>query len=868
MAADATGRGFRVLRANGVQSEARLPFAALHQILHPLAAHTAALPEIQQTAIAAAFGQVDAAAPAPYLVALAALGLLCGGAADTPLVVLVDDAHWLDAASAGALAFVARRLQADPVLLLAAVRGDYDSGLLDAQLPVIPLTGIDAGAAEQLLRTRHPGLSEQARAEVLRTAQGNPLALVELPSTIDKATAAPHILPLTDRLERSFAARLRELSRATQKMLTLCAADDGSSLREVLTASARMLSDPAATAENLTPAIDAGLIDLADDRVTFRHPLARSAIYQAASRQDRLAAHSALAQILVDDPERRAWHLAAGSVGQDESVAAAMEQAAVAAARRGSHAVSATAWQRAAALSPDPRKRSTRYLHAAELVVELGQPDRAAQLIDNCASDLPTLGERARAVLVRDAVDPGMPGDPTRVRMLVDLAESVRRTGDTELVIRLLLAAAGHTWSADPGQEARERLIAEVQRLPVPTDDPLRLTILGFTDPAGQAAAIRERVARIRREDLDAGASALVTSVFLVSADPALAALQANVIDNLRAAGRFRALPHALSGYAWQAIALADWKTALPAADECHRVAVETGQPLWSAASMLAQAMIAAMRSDSETAERLAAQAEAIVLPLRMNPVLCGLQFVRGISSISTGRYDAAFSHLARTANPADPAFHTVQSTWVLGDLAEAAAATGRIDEARELISQLATPPGTAASPWTEAAALYARPFLAQGDAADLAFQEVLASELSRWPSYRARLLLQYGMWLRRRRRIADARRPLRAARDACTALGLTSWAATARRELRAAGEESQNGRDALWTLLSAQELQIAQLAAAGHSNREIAQRLYLSERTVASHLYRLYPKLGITSRTKLHSVLGSTPIIEPLGSP
>ena len=441
--------------------------------------------------------------------------------------------------------------------------------------------------------------------------------------------------------------------------------------------------------------------------------------------------------------------------------------------------------------------------------------------------------------------------------MLVDLAGTVAPTGDFAMVTKLLLAAAAHTWTADPGPEARTRLVTAIEQLPGQADDPLRLTMLGFADPTRYAAIIRDRVARIHPEDLDAGSSALVTSVFLVSADPALMGLQARIIDDLRATGGLRALPHVLSVHTWNAITLADWQSALPLADESLRIATETGQPMWAASAILVQGMIAGMRGDETTAQDCAARAEAIVLPLRMNPFLCGIQLVRGLSAVGAGQYDAAYSQLRRMFDPADPSFHPVQSTWALGDLAECAVHTGRIDEARDIIAEFAPRPGMAASPWTEAAAAYALPLLATDEDAEHAFRQSLASGLARWPWYRARLLLEYGKWLRRRRRPMDARGPLRSARDACDALGLRSWADRARRELAAAGENSPQGADAPWAVLSPQELQIARLAAAGHSNKEIAEQLYLSERTVASHLYRVFPKLGIRSRTKLHSVLG-----------
>jgi DNA-binding CsgD family transcriptional regulator len=339
-----------------------------------------------------------------------------------------------------------------------------------------------------------------------------------------------------------------------------------------------------------------------------------------------------------------------------------------------------------------------------------------------------------------------------------------------------------------------------------------------------------------------------------------VAALQAAVVQGVRARGQVGVLPRVLTQQAWNAIAMLDWPVAVPAADEAVRLAKETGQPIWQAAALTGQAMIAGLRGDAATADLLSADAERIVLPLRLNAVLCGIQFTRGVSALGAGRYDDAFAHLRRMLDPADPSFQAVQSTWSLGDLAEAAAHTDRVEEARELVERFRPAAGVTPSPWTQVALRYARPLLAPDRTAEERFREALAGDLVRWPSYRARLLLEYGTWLRRRRRVADSRVPLRDARDACDALGLAPWAERARQELRATGEASTEPLAQAWATLSPQEFQIAQLAAAGLSNREIGQRLYLSHRTVGSHLYRMFPKLGITSRAQLGAVLGTDP--------
>jgi DNA-binding CsgD family transcriptional regulator len=292
-------------------------------------------------------------------------------------------------------------------------------------------------------------------------------------------------------------------------------------------------------------------------------------------------------------------------------------------------------------------------------------------------------------------------------------------------------------------------------------------------------------------------------------------------------------------------------------------------EPLAEAAAMIGQALIAGLGGDGPLAEKLARQAEAMVLPARVGAALCGIQFVRGVTAIGAGRYDEAFGQLGRMFDRADPAYQAVQSTWALGDLAEAAVRTGHGNEARELLAAFRPAPGDSVTPWTRVALLYAAPLLAADEdrakagadeaaaaAAEREFRRALAANLVRWPFYRARLLLEYGSWLRRRRRIAEARAPLRHAHQVCEAHGLLPWAERARQELRATGEGRETLRDGARAPLSPQELQIARLAAAGLSNREIGQRLYLSHRTIGSHLYRIFPKLGISSRAQLGSAL------------
>ena len=855
IAGAAAGDGRQLLRAAGVPAETRVPFAGLHQLLYPLFGSFSSLASPQRDALRAVFGRLGGnPAVDVFLIALTVLELLARTARRSGLLVIVDDLHWIDDATAQVLGIVARRLACEPAALVAATRPGYPDPLSPAGLPVRVLRPLSRADAELLVRRRYPGLDERRRAWVLDQAEGNPLALAELPLTPGAEPGTGPRIPLTAPLEQSFTARLAELSPPARSAVVVAAASDRDDFAEIAAAVTRAV--PGSGASPLCPAVDAGMLSVTNATVTFEHPLLRPAAYQSASADTRRRAHAALAEVLDAEPERRAWHRAAAALVPDESVAAELERAAELAARRGGGAACAAAWEQAATLSPHPGRRARRLLQAAEVSLELGRLDRAAGL----AADAEPLSlgpaDRARLTLVRDTLDPGAPGDPLRIRALTSAAAELTDAGELQLAGRLLLAAATRAWSADPGPQARAALAAAAKRLPVQPDDPRLLSIGGFADPARYGELITRHVAALRPGQLDPVSAELAMSVQLVGADEAVMAVQRAVTDGARRQGRRGLLPRLLTRQAWNAIALADCPAAVAAATEAASLAAELRQPLWQAAALCGQAMTAGLRGEEPAAEQLLQQAEAIALPARMAPVLCGIQLARGVTAIGAGRYDEAFDHLGRVFDRTDPCYHAEHSTWALGDFAEAAARTGRTVEARKIMDDFRPGARDSVAPWTRVAFCYAGVLLAADDVAGEQFGHALEAGLARWPAYRARLLLEYGVRLRRRRRGAEARPLLRAARQICEAHGLLPWAERARSELRAAGETSEPPGASRRIPLSPQELRIARLAAAGLSNREIGQRLYLSHRTVSSHLYRMFPKLGITSRTQLRSAL------------
>ena len=866
-AARAADRGILVLQATGVQSEGLLPFAGLHQLLRPILGHLDRLAAPQRDAMQVAFGLADGLPADFFLTALAALDLLAESAAQAPVLVTADDAQWLDRSTRDVLAFVARRLEFEPVLLVAAVLDGYDSPL-EARLPTLHLEALPAAAAAELLDARAPGLPDAVRARLLGQAAGNPLALVELPvaySKLGKGAAVPGWLPLTTRLERAFAARTFELPAATRTTLLVAAVDDGTQLREVLDAGALLVSGQV-TIDVLAPAASAGLMEINAAQFRFRHPLMRAAIRQEASLSQRQAAHAALADVLRGQPERAVWHRAASVLGPDETVAGELDAAAGQAARRGGTAVAVSALQRAADLSDGPQ-RATRLLHAAELGFELGRRDLVLSLL----ADVEPLGlpsrEQARLAWIRDSFTDGIPGDASQARLLAAAADQAGADGDTDLALKLLYGAGLRCWWADPGKPAGDRIVAAAKRLDVDENNPRLLVILAFADPIGQGAAVIDCLSRLTPADRsDPGAMRLAgNAAMAVGAFDLAATLLAASADGLRAQGRLGLLARALALQAWSTAHLADLGSAIPAAEEARRLAQETSQPLIMATAEAVQAMLAALRGDDEAAEALAAHAEQTCVPAGASAVLAAAQLARGLAALGAGRPADALEHLRRIHDPADPAYHAAVRCYTIGDLAEAALRTGDPDGIGEFVQEMEAAAQQTTSPSLHAGLRFTRALLAVDAEADTLFQRALQPDMGVWPFLRARVQLAYGERLHQQRQDSAARAPLRAAREAFDALGVIPWSERARQQLRATGETSRPRTPEARDQLTPQELQIVQMAAEGLSNRAIGQKLYLSHRTVSSHLYRVFPKLGITSRTELRAALsGATPNLTP----
>jgi DNA-binding CsgD family transcriptional regulator len=858
--------GHDVLRTTGVEAEAELPFAGLHQLLRPLLTDAGRLPATQRRALLAAFGAEDGPPPEPFMIALAALNLITEAAGRRPLVVVADDVQWLDHSTQEVLAFIVRRISADPVALVGAVRAGHDGPLLSTGCPVIELAGLADPAARQLVAVSAVDLPPADQERILREGLGNPLALVELPlawrATAGPATAPTSHLPLTARLERAFGGRLERLPDLTRDALLVAAVDQSEDLATIQ-AAASVFAAVEVTTHAWTPAVDAGLVRLDQSRVTFRHPLVRSGIVQAEPLPRRQEAHAALAAVLTDDPYRRSWHRAQSIVGPDDEVAAALEATHHIPLARG--AVTAAIWslQRSAQLTTDSAVRGHRLLLAAEHAFGLGRADLVDHLVTaagDCALSAP---DRARREWLREIFHDGVPGDTERILELCDLARECERAGHRDLAFNLLHSAALRAWWAPAGRAAQDAVVTAANGVPEARDHPRYLATIAVAHPAQHGPAVVAGLSRITPDRVTDPHTLFLhgMAAHAVGHPEAAVAFLSRAERRLRDSGRLGLLIQVLTMQVMDRMELGDWEQARAAVDEARQLAADAGQPIWDTGSLINRAMVLSLTGDTRQAESIADQVEQSARTRRLHNLLACVQLARGYCRLRSGRAAEAYADFRRMFDPADVAFHESERIHAIAPLAEAARNAGFAEDARTVLADLEATAGPTPVPTLRIHLDYARAVLcpADGDAEPL-FTAALSRDLTRWPWHRARLELAYGFWLRRRRRPTAARIPLRAARATFERIGATTWADQAATELRAAGERPTTTGQPGPERLTAQELQVARLATAGLSNREIGEQLYLSPRTVGSILYRLFPKLGITSRNQLAARLGDEP--------
>lgn len=852
-------QGMRDLTTAGLQEERGLAFGGLHRLLAPLLGLAAGLRAGSRAALRVALGTQDGAPPELHAVALAALELMAEAASERPLLVLVDDAQWLDQPTQEVLSFVARRVSYEPIGVLIAIRDADTGGAPVGGVSQLRLAPLDDHAARELLDVSAPALGAGARRQLLREAAGNPLALTELPRALHAGSGPGlldvSLLPLTQRLERAFASRLPGLPPATQALLLLAAADGTGELALALRAARSLGID--ASAADLDPAITERLIAVADGVITFRHPLIRAAVYQAAGTGQRLDVHRVLHRLLAGDPDRAAWHLAAATVEPDEAVAAELESVADRAERRGALATAAEALRHSAAFSPGPADRARRLVASATLAVEIGRSDAVLPLIAGIDALVLTPRQQARIRWIREMADPRPLGSTDHARQLIELARAAAADGDADLALDLLWLVSARCWWAEPGQDAAEvraASLAAAEEITDPSHELRVLAVAAYTAPTRRSEMINTRLLALRQHlaaDQDklrlAANAAFMTGAFDL-AEPLLA----DSITALRSHGNLGHLPRMLTLQGNVAARSGDWNTAIPVIEEAERLGEETGQPVWVAGAQAIESMLAGARGDLGRAAAAAAAAEGTGLPMGASFVVAVTQLARGGTALAFGQYQEAYDYLIRLFDRGDPAHHWSMKNWAIADIAEAATRIGQHAEASHLLAEVEADIVGPPSFWLQLGLLRARALLDD----EQAFDQALSLDLRRWPFQRARVLLDHGGWLRRRRQVAEARRSLRTAAEIFDALRAAPWSDRAHNELRATGETRRRRDAPAADELTPQELQIAQLAATGLSNKEIGEKLYLSHRTVSAHLYRVFPKLGVTSRAQLAATL------------
>ncbi|NUW35811.1 AAA family ATPase [Nonomuraea sp. SMC257] len=853
-----SARDVRPLRGTGIETEAELPFAALHLLLRPALDRIGRLPAPQARALEGAFGL--AAAPEDrFLIGLAALSLLTELAEDGPLLCLIDDAQWMDRPSAEALLFAARRLHSEGIALLFAAREAFPAH----GLPELRLEGLDRQAAGDLLRERTPGLGPAVRDRILAASGGNPLALIELPRMSDASQHTQEGLPLPRRIQEAYEARIAVLPPGTQTMLLVAALDDAGDLDVVLRAAGTLELDAAA----LGPAERAGFVSAAGGRLTFGHPLMRTAAARRAAYDERLAAHRALAAALDDeqDADRRAWHLAAAVTGRDEPIAAALEQAAGRARERAGHAAAAAALERAARLTPGLAERARRLALAAEAAADAGDLEHAQVLAEQARriGDDPLTAARLAGLRGRIAFDRGAVHDAHRI--LLDGAASIAELDHKGAALLLLDAVRNAWYLSDPAAVAESA--ARLAALPLTPQDGLDGFVGAARAMADFLAGDLDRALPPFREliavaaAIPSGLAALRISICSLAGisgdfDNGLA-IAHSVIEECRAGGVIGLLPLGQAVLAIHQMYLGRFRDAVTTATEGRRLAGDIGQTHRIAHFESVMAMVAAVEGREQDCRELAERTIAHVSTHPVATIVGWAEWALGLLDLGQGRFELALERFEAAAR--GPLRHQIMPFYFAPDQIEAAVRLGLPDRAAQPLARFASWATAAGHPWARAVLHRCRALLAPDDEAEGHWERAARAhaEANR-PFERARTDLLHGEWLRRARRKSESRTRLRAALETFERAGANPWAERARAELRAAGETVTRGAPDLAASLSPQELQVVRLAATGITNREIAAQLFLSPKTVSHHLYRAFPKLGVTTRTELaHLDLG-----------
>ncbi|MFD3452723.1 AAA family ATPase [Streptomyces sp. NPDC058691] len=857
--------GSRVLRAAGNQFESHMGFAGLNQVLHPLLGEIHRLGPARSRALDIALGRAVGPPSDQLVVSQAAMDLVVQAAAESPLWIVIDDLHWLDRASATTLAFIARRLAGSRVRLLAAARSEEDTFFAGSGLPEHEVYPLDDTAAAELLSSRFPALSPRVRRRLMADAQGNPLALLELPIALSRMKAnskrpLPAVLPLSRRLQALFTSRIEALPAATRHLLLLAALDPAGDLLTLGKA-----AEGVALLDDLAPAERVGLVEVDHEtsRLVFRHPLARSAVVELSTSDERRRCHKVLADQFLDQPERRVWHLADALVGPDDHVAGLLDDTAYAVLRRGDALGAITALVRGAELSTDGTAKSRRFAEAAYISAHVtGDLSNVPRLLDNALRASPERTESLTAAVAAASHLLNGDGDvDTAHRLLVAAIEMYphpHRADDNTLVEALytLLLVCFYGGRSDlwaPFDAAVGRLVPEppsvLGALAGAFGDPARRAdpVLGDLDTLIDGLYPEADPARIVR---------IGRAAVYVDRLPGCRGALWRVVRDGRAGGAVASAIEALFMLANDAFMTGKWDEVDPLAEEGLALSREHHYQLQAWPGLFVRALLAAARGDNATVKDLTDKMISWAAPRGVRAVQIYASHARALTSLGRGDFDSAYHHITAVSQAGELALHTPHALWLVMELTEAAMRSGRCEEAASHVVAARQANLPAISPRlsliTAGAAAMAHPDYLERDL----FEAALATpDADRWPFDTARIRLAYGERLRRGQAPAEARTHITAALDTFQRLGAGPWTARAANELRAAGVAPEQV-PLTDVSLTPQQRQIGELAATGLTNKQIAERLYLSPRTVSAHLRQLFRKLGVTSRAALRDAL------------
>ncbi|WP_353940338.1 LuxR family transcriptional regulator [Streptomyces sp. HUAS MG91] len=840
----AAQRGTPVLSVTWAPAERDLAHAALHGLLHPVLPRLGDLPGPERAALAAAFGE-GAAEPEPTVLARAALLLITR--TPGPVLLCVDDLDRLDTASRDTLLAMTHLCHATQVGILVTERTATDRSPTEARTAA--LAPLPEPHARELLRRRGRAQAHTEEELILAVARGNPLALTELSLSGPglREAAGFGMLPATPRLADAFADDLRTLTPQGHGLLLTAALSTSTLVEEILDAGARLLGGAEHARSGLDEAVARGLVTVEQPHLRFARPLFRVAALHRVPATRRTTAHAALGHSITD-PTRAAWHTAQCATGTDEALARRVEALAAGPWPDTTLLVALAALETAARLSPDPEHRADRLLRAAELACHYGLGEQARQYARGI--DPAEIGDLGRAMLLwlHDLLPGNPPVGAERIGQLCAAARSVAARHPA-LARKLLHAAAGRCWWEQAAAPERELVVATLKDLRTAPWQPRELAALALTDPLSIShTPLRAADPPTPDDQLILGQVAHLTGDLERAGELLEAAERA-----ARATGRHGRLPHILGaralGEIWRGT---QWRTAHAMADEARTIATRLRLDNYAARATGAQGLIEALQGHHDKALERAAAIEGASRHLDQGQHLNLATLTRVLTASGAGRYADAYTQLRASFTELTTPY-SFQQFWGLAFFVEAALPAGEAEDARTVVKEIADRTRDGRAPLLRQVLAYADAALAPDEEAEVRYRAALDGDIAAWPLLHAMTSLSHGVWLRRRRRVVESRAPLTVAESLFRTLGATSRADLAASELRAAGRtDSAPDQDSPATALSPQQLTIARLAADGLTNRAIGEQLHLSARTVASHLYQIFPKLGVSSRAQL----------------